>query len=208
MIYRGALVYRLPQYRLAQYRPVRLPVRLVQIRLKLSVVVILLECRARFSFRRLRRVLLNVRRVFRWMTILGVRESFVDVSRALIPRRARVVHRLPQTGQTLVHQTVVHGTMIRPTLVLLTLVRQIVVARRIVNGRTLFRHRTSSRDRLKRRRRVQLFVPSRDLMSGPGVLCDLQWVKARNAYAVSKESKTTHEAKTTREASAPIHLNA
>jgi|SRR5690349_1922764 len=144
----------------------------------------------------------------------------MDVSHVRpIPRRVRAVLRLPPIDRTLARETVVHRTMIhrtlaRRTLVLLTPVRPIVVARLTVNGRTLFLHLTRGHDQLRHhqvqlpRPRVQLLVLSRDLMNDRDVLCDLQWVKARSAYAGSKESRTTHEARTTREASAPIHLNA
>ena len=58
-----------------------------------------------------------------------------------------------------------------------------------------------------------MLVLSRDLMIGPGVLCDLRWVKARNAYAVSKESRTAqgvrlkdHRFKHNRSRHAPIRV--
>lgn len=203
MICRGALVCRLAQYRL-----VRLPVRMVPFPMTLNVVVILLECRARFNFRRLRRVRLNAGPVLRWTTTSGARGSFVDASRVRpIPRKIQAVPPLPQTGRTLVQRT---------------LVRRTVVARPIVNGRTLFRRLTTCRDQL-RRRRVQLLVLSRGLMNGPGVLCDLQWTKARNVYEVSKESRTvqgvspvgdglktdrSHRSNPAPKHRAPIHLNA
>jgi len=73
MICRGALVYRLALCRARlvplQLLSVELPVRLVPFPVTLSVVVMLLECRARFNFRRLRLVLPNARRVSHWMTI-------------------------------------------------------------------------------------------------------------------------------------------
>jgi len=154
MICRAALAYRLGQHRLA-----RLPV--MEVGVMKSVGVMLLVYRVRFSFRRLRRVLLNAHPGLRSMTISGARESFVDASHVrLTPRRVqprKLRRRKPRRERRL----------------------QIL---RTLMCRRLKRHRQSRRrPQSKRRHRVQLLDLRREVMKGGGVLCDLQWMKARNA---------------------------
>src|SRR5689334_6814107 len=81
--------------------PVPMEARVV---METGVVMLLVGRRVRFSFQRLRLVLLNAGRVFRWMTISDARESFVDASRVRLNRRR--VRRQPgrshrQTDRTL-----------------------------------------------------------------------------------------------------------
>ena len=155
MICRAALAYRLGQHRLA-----RLPV--MEVGVMKSVGVMLLVYRVRFSFRRLRRVLLNAHPGLRSMTISGARESFVDASHVrLTPRR-------------------VQPRKLRPRK--LRRDRRRLQILRTLMCRRLKRHRQSRRrPQSKRRHRVQLLDLRREVMKGGGVLCDLQWMKARNA---------------------------
>jgi len=150
MICRGALAYRPPLFRVQQ------------VRMRESVGVTLLVYRVRFSFQRLRRVLLNAHPGLRSMTISGARESFVDASHVrLTPRR-------------------VQPRKLRPRK--LRRDRRRLQILRTLMCRRLKRHRQSRRHRQsKRRHRVQLLDLRREVMKAGGVLCDLQWMKARNA---------------------------
>ena len=167
MICRGALVYRL-----VQCRPARLPV--MEVEVMKSAGVMLLVYRVRFSFRRLRLVLLNADPVLHSMTISGARESFVDASHVRLNQRR-----------------------VRPRKLRRRRLRR--GRRRLQILRTLMcrqlRHRQS-----RRRRRVQLLVLSREVMKGGGALCGHHCLKVRNAEEVSKESRTTRAERTVRAA--------
>ena len=149
MICRAALAYRLPLFRVRQ------------VRMRESVGVTLLVYRVRFSFRRLRRVLLNAHPGLRSMTISGARESFVDASHVRLTQRRVQPRKLRRRK--------------------LRRERRLQILRTLM-CRRLRRHRQSRRRRQsKRRHRVQLLDLRREVMKGGGVLCDLQWMKARNA---------------------------
>jgi hypothetical protein len=100
MTCRGALAYRLGPFRVRVARlRVLFPVMgagfvTVVVAVMVVVVMLLVGRHVRFSFRRLRLVRLNARRVFRLMTISDARGSFVDVSRVRAnPRRVPTVRR-------------------------------------------------------------------------------------------------------------------
>ena len=131
MICRGASAYRLPLF------------RVMEVGMMESAGVTLLVYHVRFSFRRLRLVLLNARPGLRSMTVSGARGSFVVASHVRLNRRR--------------------------------------VRRRKLRPRKLRRRKPRCHQSKRRRRRVQLLDLSRRVMKGAGVLCDRQWVRARNA---------------------------
>jgi len=139
MICRGVLVYRLALFRATAIGVMR------------SAGVVLLECRVRLNFQRLRRVLPNAVRVFRWMTISGARGSIVDASRVRpIPRRIRL-RKLRRRRRRL----------------------QVLQA---LMCRQLRRRRQSGR----RRHRVQLLDLSRAVMKDEDAWCGHRCLRVRN----------------------------